>query len=390
MKPPTLVNHPPHVPVPADNQPVVAPIYQTVKFEFETVAETLRALRGERGGFYYQRTSNPTTRQLELTLAGLQGRDECIACGSGVGAIAATLLSLTKQGDHVLCFVESYGPTRHLIRRLLAKFGLTHTLISLDDRAGMERVLAHTPTRLVMFESPSNPINKIADLQHITELAHRHGALAVMDNTLAGLHQHGEYPVDVFMHSLTKFAAGHGDVMGGAVIASTELIRRMRPDFSVLGGVLDPHAAFLIQRGLKTYFVRYQQQCQSALRLAESLLAEAAVSAVYYPALPGSPYHALCRKQMAQAGAVVTFDLRGGTEVATRFVESLRLFAIAASLGATDSLALPPQLLAPHDFDAEQLRISGVGPGTVRLCVGLEDCDDLLADVAQALRAAQQ
>ncbi|HEX9139458.1 MAG TPA: aminotransferase class I/II-fold pyridoxal phosphate-dependent enzyme [Steroidobacteraceae bacterium] len=390
MKPPTLVNHPPHVPVPADNQPVVAPIYQTVKFEFDTVAETLRALRGERGGFYYQRTSNPTTRQLELTLAGLQGRDECIACGSGVGAIAGTLLSLTKQGDHVLCFVESYGPTRHLIRRLLAKFGLTHSLISLDDLAGMERVLAHTPARLVMFESPSNPINKIADLQRITELAHAHGALAVMDNTLAGLHQHGEYPVDVFMHSLTKFAAGHGDVMGGAVIASAELIKRMRPDFSVLGGVLDPHAAFLIQRGLKTYFVRYQQQCESALRLAESLQTEAAVSAVYYPALPGNPYNALCRKQMAQAGAVVTFDLHGGSEVATRFVEALRLFAMTASLGATESLVLPPQLLAPHDLDAEQLRISGVGPGTVRLCVGLEHSDDLLADVAQALRVAQQ
>jgi cystathionine beta-lyase/cystathionine gamma-synthase len=389
MKPPTLVNHPPHVPVPADNQPVVAPIYQTVKFEFETVGETLRALRGERGGFYYQRTSNPTTRQLELTLAGLQGRDECIACASGVGAIAAMLLSLTKQGDHVLCFVESYGPTRHLIRRLLAKFGLTHSLISLDDLAGMERVLAHTPTRMVMFESPSNPINKIADLKRITELAHAHGALAVMDNTTAGLHQHGQYPVDVFVHSLTKFASGHGDVMGGAVIAGAELIKRMRPDFSVLGGVLDPHAAFLIQRGLKTYFVRFQQQCQSALRLAEFLQSEAAVSAVYYPALPSSPYHALYREQMAQAGAVVTFDLRGGTEVATRFVEALRLFATAASFGATESLVLPPQLLAPHDLDAEQLRISGVGPGTVRLCVGLEHSDDLLADVAQALRAAQ-
>jgi cystathionine beta-lyase/cystathionine gamma-synthase len=390
MKPPTRVNHPPHVPVPADNEPIVAPIYQTVKFEFETVAETLRALRGERGGFYYQRTSNPTTRQLELTLAGLQGRDECIACASGVGAIAATLLSLTKQGDHVLCFVESYGPTRQLIRRLLAKFGLKHTLISLDDLAGIERVLAQTPTRLVMFESPSNPLNKIADLQRITELAHGHGALAVMDNTTAGLHQHGQYPVDVFMHSLTKFAAGHGDVMGGAVIATSDLIKRMRPDFSVLGGVLDPHAAFLIQRGLKTYFVRYQQQCQSSLRLAEFLQAEVAVSAVYYPALANSQYNALYRKQMAQAGAVVTFDLRGGTEVATRFVESLRLFSIAASFGATESLVLPPQLLAPHDFDAEQLRISGVGPGTVRLCVGLEDSDDLLADVAQALRASQQ
>ncbi len=261
VKKSTRVNHPPVVEVPADNQPVVAPIHQSVKFEFQTLDDTLRSLRGERAGFFYLRSSNPTTRQLELTLAELQGRDDCLVCASGVGAIAQALLSLTRQGDHVLCFFETYGPTRHLIRRTLAKFGVEHTLLSIADLAGIERVLSSRPTRLVVFESPTNPINRIADIATITRLARAHGALTVLDNTFAGVHQHGQYDIDIFLHSLTKFVSGHGDVMGGAAIANASLIRGLRPDFTVLGGALDPHAAFLLQRGLKTYFVRFRAQC---------------------------------------------------------------------------------------------------------------------------------
>ena len=154
-------------------------------------------------------------RSLELTLAQLQGRPDALVCATGIGAIASTLLSLTKQGDHVLCFVELYGPTRHLVRRTLAKFGVTHTLLSIEDLGGIERVLSSVPTRLVVFESPTNPINRVADIAAIARLARRHGALTALDNTLAGPHQHGQYDVDIFFHSLTKFAAGHGDVMKG-------------------------------------------------------------------------------------------------------------------------------------------------------------------------------
>ncbi|MGH8306625.1 MAG: aminotransferase class I/II-fold pyridoxal phosphate-dependent enzyme, partial [Steroidobacteraceae bacterium] len=228
MKKPTLVNHPPAVELPAGNRPVVAPIYQTVKFEFETLEETERFLRGERPGFFYSRTSNPTTRQLEQLLAQLQGREDCLVTASGAGAISQTLLALTRQGDHILCFVETYNPTRYLIRRLLGRFGVTHTMLSIEDVAGVERALAAQATRLVLFESPTNPVTKIADIAALTRLAHAAGALSVMDNTFAGFHQHGEYPVDVFLHSLTKYASGAGDVMGGAVIARTELIRALR------------------------------------------------------------------------------------------------------------------------------------------------------------------
>jgi cystathionine beta-lyase/cystathionine gamma-synthase len=389
MKDSTLVNHPPLVEVPADNRPVVAPIYQTVKFEFESVEQTLRAQRGERPGFSYLRTSNPTLRQLELTLAALQGRDDCLVCASGVGVIAATLLSLTRQGEHVLCFIETYGPTRHLVRRVLGKFGVEHTLLSIDDLAGVERVLAARPTRLMIFESPTNPTNKIADIAALTRLARAHGALTLLDNTFAGVHQHGQFDIDIYLHSLTKFVSGHGDVMGGAAIAQSNLIRSLRTDFTVLGGVLDPHAAFLLQRGLKTYFVRYRAQSATALRVAEYLQSHAAVARVGYPGLPDDPGHALASKQMIEFGAIVSFNLRGGLVAGERFVEALRLFAMAASLGSTESLVLPPQMLRSRDLNEEQQRLSGVGPGTVRLSIGLEDGDDLIEDIAQALAKTQ-
>jgi cystathionine beta-lyase/cystathionine gamma-synthase len=389
VKKTTRVNHPPPVQVPAGNRPVVAPIYQTVKFEFETVEDTLRALSGEQPGFFYLRSSNPTTRALELTLAELQDRDDCLVCASGVGAIAQTLLALTKQGDHVLCFLESYGPTRYLIRRTLARFGVAHTLLSIGDLAGIERTLAVRPTRLVIFESPTNPINRIADIAAITRLARAHGALTLLDNTFAGMHQHGQYDIDFYLHSLTKFASGHGDVMGGAVIAKTALISTLRQDFSTLGGVLDPHAAFLLQRGLKTYFVRYRTQCASAQRVAEFLSSHPAVERTHYPGLSTDPGHALAREQMSEFGAIVSFDLRAGALAASRFAEALQLFAMAASLGATDSLVMPSQLLGSRDLTAEQQRQAGIGAGTVRLSIGLEDADDLLEDLQQALAAAE-
>ncbi len=378
MKKPTRLNHPPVVAVPPDNRPVVSPIYQTVKFEFDSVEEALRAGRGERPGFAYLRTSNPTLRQLELTLAELQGRDECVVCASGVGVIAQTLLSLTRSGDHILGFIETYGPTRHLMQRTLAKFNVSHTWLSIEDLAGVERVLSSKPTRLVLFESPTNPVNKIADIPALTRLARTHGALSVLDNTFAGVHQHGQFEVDLYLHSLTKFVSGHGDVMGGAVIGSSQLIRGLRSDFTVLGGTLDPHAAYLLQRGLKTYFVRYRSQSQSAQRVAEYLAQHPAVERTHYPGLPSHPGHALARAQMSEFGAVVSFDLKGGAEAGRRFTDALQFFSMAASVGSADSLVMPPQLLASRDLTEEQRRISAVGPGTVRLSVGLEDLDDLL------------
>jgi cystathionine beta-lyase/cystathionine gamma-synthase len=387
MKKPTRVNHPPPVELAADNHAVVPPIYQSVKFEFESLEETERYLRGERPGFFYSRASNPTTRQLELLLAELQGREECLVAASGVGAVAQALLALTKQGDHILCFIETYNPTRYLIRRLLGRFGVSHTMLSIEDLPGIERALAAHPTRLVWFESPTNPVTKIADIAAITRLAKGAGALVVMDNTFAGLHQHGEYEVDVFVHSLTKYASGAGDVMGGAVIGRGELIRSLRTDFGMLGGTLDPHAAYLILRGLKTYFVRYEAQSASAQRVAELLASHPAVARVHYPGLPSHPQHALARAQMKDFGTIVSFDLKGGLEASRKFADALEFFAMAASLGSTESLVVTAQMMGGRDLTADQQALSAVTEGTVRLSIGLEDIDDLLADVTQALNA---
>ncbi len=390
MKKSTRVNHPPEVQVPADNRPLVAPIYQSVKFAFETLDETERYLRGERPGFFYSRTANPTTRQLELLLAELQGREDCLVTASGVGAIAQTLLGLLQQGDHLLCFIETYNPTRYLIRRLLARFGVTHTMLSIEDLAAVEQALAAQKTRLVLFESPTNPVTKIADIAALARLAHAAGALLVMDNTFAGFHQHGEFEVDLFIHSLTKYASGAGDVLGGAVIGRNELIRALRTDFGILGGTLDPHAAYLILRGLRTYFVRYQAQCATALQVAEFLAAHPAVARVHYPGLPGHPQHALARRQMRDFGTIVTVDLHGGAKAARAFAGSLRLFALTPSLGSSESLVLAPQMMRGRDLTPEQLRVAAITEATVRLSVGLEAAEDLLEDVRAALQTLAQ
>ena len=384
MKKRTLINHPPDTSPPAGNRAVIAPIYQSVKYEFDTVAQTMAALLGKQPGYFYMRSSNPTTRQLELTLAQLQGRDDCLVCASGVNAVAQTLLSLTKQGDHIVYFLESYGPTRSIIRKLLSRFGVANTMLSIEDLGALETVLAARPTRLVLFESPTNPMLKVADIERITSLAHQFGALAVLDNTFAGFHQHGEFEIDLYVHSLTKYASGAGDVMGGAVIARCELIDEMRSDFNLLGAHLDPHAAYQMQRSLKTYFVRYREQCVTALAIATWLEQQTAVADVRYPGLASHPQAALAARQMQDMGTVVTFRVAAGTEAGGRFAEALQLFSMTASLGSSESLVLPPQMLGGKDLTADELVQSGLGPGTIRLSIGLEDIEDLTADLAQA------
>jgi len=388
MKNDTLVNHPPAVQVPADNRPLVAPIYQSVKFSFDDAGETLRYLRGEREGFFYSRSANPTLKQLELLLAQLQGRDGCLLVGSGVATIAATVFALCKQGDHVLAFVESYGPTRYIVQHVLAKYGVAHTLLSIEDRDAIARVLNQTPTRLVLFESPTNPVTKIADIEHLTAHARRTGCLTVMDNTFAGFHNHGGFDVDIYLHSLTKFASGHGDVMGGAIIARAQLIDEMRKDIVSMGPTLDPHAAFLIQRGMRTYFLRYERQCANALALSRFLHSHPRVKRVFYPGLESHPQHALAKRQMSGFGTVVSFELDAGFEEGNLFAEALQYFSIAASLGSSESLVMPPQLLGGQEYTPEQRAASCINRGTVRLSVGIEDVEDLLADLEQALNKA--
>jgi cystathionine beta-lyase/cystathionine gamma-synthase len=385
MKGRTRVNHPPEVPLPADNRPLVAPIYQTVKFAFESLEEALRFNRGEREGYFYTRRSNPTTRQLEKLLAELQQRDDCVATASGAAAVATCLISQLRAGDHILCFVETYGPTLGLVRGTLARLGVTHTMLSIEDDAGIERALAATKTRLVYFESPTNPLTRIADITRITRAAHAAGALTVMDNTFAGFHNHGQYGVDVFVHSLTKYASGHGDVMGGAIITRADLAKEIRREGVLLGPLLDPHAAFLVMRGMKTYYLRYEAQAAAAMKIAQFLAGHPAVSRVHYPGLPDHPRHALARAQMREFGSIVSLDLARGAEAVRPFIDALEFFAVTPSLGSVESLAMPPQFLRVRGLPAELQALSGIGDGTIRLSIGIEDSDELVGDLESAL-----
>jgi cystathionine beta-lyase/cystathionine gamma-synthase len=387
MKQPTRLNHPPEVKVPEDNRALVAPIYQSVKFTFDNVEESQRHMRGEREGFAYSRVANPTLKQLEQSLAELQQREACLVTASGTAAVHLALASLCKQGDHIILFAEMYQPTRYIVRRLLARFGVRHTMLSIDDADAIERTLAQTPTRLVVFETPSNPLLKVADLKRITTAARKHNSLTVLDNTFAGFHNHGQFDIDVLVHSLTKYASGHGDVMGGAVIASKSIIDAMRADFVVMGATLDPHAAFLIQRGLKTYALRYERQCANAEKIADWLNDRPEVKVVHFPFLDSHPRRALARDQMHDSGTIVTIELAGDRACARRFSNALRLFAISASLGSTESLVQPGELMRPRDLNEIEKGWAGVTDSTVRLSIGIEDVQDLIEDLQQALVA---
>jgi len=390
MKRPTRLNHPPTVDVPADNRPLVAPIYQSVKFTFDTIEEQQRKSRGERDGYSYSRVSNPTLRQLELTLAELQQRESCLVTASGIAAVHLALLALCKQGDHVIFFAEMYQPTRHIVRRILGRFGVRSTMLSIVDTAAIERTLAHTPTRLVVFETPSNPVLKIADVELIAAAARKHGALTVLDNTFAGFHNYGQFDIDVFVHSLTKYASGHGDVMGGAIIANKPLIDAMRADYVVSGATLDPHAAFLIQRGLKTYALRYERQCENAMRVARFLAGRPEVTALQFAGLESHPQHELAKRQMHDFGTLVTFDLKGDRASARKFSEALQLFAISASVGSTESLVQPGELMRPRDMNEQERAWAGISDSTIRLSIGIEDIDDLLSDLTRAFESMRR
>jgi len=385
MKKQTRVTHPKGTKLLAGNDPVVPPVHRSVKFTYPTIADSLTAEAKEHG-FDYTRDSNPTTRELELLAAELQDRDDAIAVGSGMAGIWLALLGNVEAGDRVVIFVESYRPNRVAVRRFLPKLGVEFTMLSVHDLAAIEQAFAEDDTKLVLFEAPTNPMLQVPDLAAITALAKKHDVTTVLDNTFAGLHNHGAFEIDYFVHSLTKYANGHGDVMGGIVIGSRKAIRAIKPLAVNMGAVLDPGVAALISRGLKTYYLRYERHSANALAVAEFLAKRKEVTKVYYPGLPGDPGHALARKQMTDFGGVVAFDLAADKDRTWAFIDALELFTTTASLGSTESLVCPVKLYLGSDLTAEEHARAQIGDSTVRLAVGIEHIDDLLADLEQALR----
>ena len=386
MKKETRLAHHPRAKLPRGNESLVDPVYRSVKFTFEDIASSLTTEARDEG-FEYTRDANPTTRQLEQLAAELQGRDDAVCVSTGMASAWLAVLGNLGAGDRIVCFLESYRPIRVMVRQRLTRLGIDHTLLSVHDLQGMEEVFAADDTKCLIFEAPTNPMVQVPDIGAITALARKHGVVTVLDNTFGGLHNHGQFEIDYYIHSLTKYASGHGDVMGGAVIADRERLRDLKPLATNMGATLDPGAAFLILRGLRTYALRYSRHSESALTLAEFLNGHSRVERVCYPGLADDPGHELASKQMDGYGGVLSFDLSGDGEQAWKFIDALQLFATVASIGSTESLVAPTKLYFAGDLSEEECTRAGIGDNTVRLAVGLEDPGDLIADLEQAFSA---
>jgi len=384
MKKETRVNHQPEITLPDGNRSLVSPTYHSVKFTFPTIADSLKP-EARKAGFEYTRDSNPTTRQLELLCAELQDRDDAIAVGTGMASIWLALLGNLQAGDRLVIFIESYRPTRVAARKFLPRYGIAFDMVSLHDKAAVEAAFAKPDTKACLFESPTNPMLQIPDIEAIVALAKQHGVTTILDNTFAGLHNHGQYEIDYYIHSLTKYAGGHGDAMGGIVIGGADRIRAIKALATNMGAILDPGAASLILRGLRTYYLRYERHCRNAQALAEYLESRPEVDQVFYPGLKSHPEYALGARQMHDSGGVLSFSLaNAGRDQTWAFIDALQYFVTASSLGSTDSLAAPVQLFLGNDLSAEEQTVAKISESMVRLSVGIEHVDDLVADLDQA------
>ncbi len=373
----TKLNHAPEVTIPAGNIPILSPIYQTAKF---SPGEGLPVT----SQFLYTRVSNPTLRELELTLAELQKTDDCIVVGSGMAAITGAILGLMKAGDHMISFRESYRPGRIFIRSTLKRFGMSSSVLSLFRLNEIEKEI-RPETRIIYFESPTNPHLDIADIKRIVEIARKHKILVMMDATFGGPHQHTDFGVDIFIQSLTKYANGHGDVIAGSIAGGKSNIHEIRQMTINLGATLDPHAAYLIQRGLRTYHLRYERAATSAQTIAEFLEKHPRIKKVYYPGLKSHPAHELARRQMSSMGGILAFEIVPEAGDALSFCHRLSLLQFTASVGSTESLICPTAMFFGDDLSEKEAQSMGINSRSLRLSVGLEHPDDIIADLERAL-----
>lgn len=367
--------------------PLVTPIVQTATFTFGSSAEMRRYLDGDEELYLYTRYANPTLHALEEALAALEGAEAGLVFASGMAASTTALLSLLEPGDEVVASAALYGGTTRLIRDVLARLGFGFKLVPVAELGDLARHLGPR-SRVVMVESPTNPAVDVVDLAALAASAHDRGLVLVVDNTFGTpiLQNPLSLGADLVMHSLTKALAGHSDLIGGALVGSRARIDAARSLLKVLGGCLDPHAAFLALRGLKTLHLRVARQCENALALARHLEGRGKVVQVVYPGLPSHPRHAIARRQMAGGfGGMVSFVLDGGLAAAERFYDGLRLVARAASLGGVETLVSLPIHTSHHGYSEEQLRAAGVDAGMVRVSLGVEDVADILEDVERAL-----
>lgn len=367
-------------------EPLTTPIYETTTFVFESAAEVRQYNEGKSRKFLYSRYANPTVIAVERKMAVLEGADAALVLSSGQAATTTALLALVRAGDEIVCSSAIYGGTLHLIADLLPKFGITARFVSLDELREPDNIISSS-TKLVWFESPINPTLRCVDVGAIARACRAGGVLSIMDNTFASPinQQPIALGVDVVMHSATKYLNGHSDVTAGVLVGPQRLIDEMLKARKLLGTVLDPYAAYALGRGLKTLAVRVERQNASALAVARFLAADTRVAQVYYPGLEQHPDHAVARKQMRGFGGMVCLDLGGGYDRAAQFFDRLQVFRRAASLGGVESLCSLPVLTSQWGHSEEELARAGVTHSMARLSIGLEDPEDLIADLDHAL-----
>ena len=367
---------------------VSMPIYETTTFRYDTVEEgaALGVDRGE--GFYYTRWGNPTTKALEERVALLEGGEMAIATGSGMGAISTVILGLLQAGDHLVAPRAVYQASYELFAQVLPRYGIAATLIDSVDIEAYEAAL-RPETKIVYIETPNNPLLDITDIAGVVRLAHAHGALAVADNTFASPYNQNPLVLgaDLVVHSMTKYLGGHADVTAGIIVGRRDLLLALRPRFRIYGPVLDPFAAWLVLRGLKTLGLRMERHNQNALALARTLAAHPKVERVHYPGLPEHPGHRIAHRQMRGFGGTMSVEVRGGMPAGARVVEGLRTAVMAVSLGSVETLVTHPASTTSVGIPPEDRARAGIREGLIRVSVGLEDLDDLVEDFTQALEA---
>lgn len=370
------------------------PIYQSSTFVFENAAQGGARFAGKDPGFIYTRLGNPTNRMVEEKVAFLEGAGAALSAGSGMGAIAAALWTALKAGDHVVAADTLYGGTFDLLAHGMTRYGVQVDFVDMTDLEQVRAAIKDN-TRVVYVETPVNPTLKITDIEDVSAIAHEQpGRLVMVDNTFSSpyLQQPLKLGADVVLHSATKYINGHGDVVAGFVCGSRKFIHEVA-DFGMktaTGSVLSPHDAFLIARGLKTLEIRMERHCASAQKVAEFLEGHEAVEKVYYPGLTSFPQYELARKQMKLPGGMISFEVRGGREAGAIVMDHVGLCTLAVSLGDAETLIEHAASMTHSAYSSEELKAAGISEGLVRLSVGLENPEDIIADLNQALNRTLQ
>ncbi len=366
----------------------VTPIYQTSTFILPDFDEAVRLNQNIDQGFVYSRFGNPSVREFEEKIAYLEKTEDALGTASGLGAISTAVMSLIKQGDHIIFGDVIYGCTFALFTKILPSFGVEYSIVDTTDTEAIEKAIKPNTT-LVYVETPANPTLKISDIQEISTMLKKYEKIKlVVDSTFASpyLQNAVELGADVVVHSATKYISGHGNVTAGVIASSKEIIDRCRmPFLQCFGAVLDPFGAWQLVNGLKTLAVRMDKHCENAMKVAKFLESHPMVDKVYYPGLPDNPGYEVAKKQMKGFGGMMSVDIKGGIDAVRTVMNNVKVFSLATSLGNVDSLIQHSPSMSHFDMTPEQRHAVSIFDGQVRLSIGIEDADDLIADIDQAL-----